>query len=91
MCLDSLLTYKREGARKKTVGVWVRFIMNQPWTAVRCIDSAKSLVCSHRTVEPGVPPSETWSTKLVMPAQLARVNADKEVRKYSAKVTGQYM
>ncbi len=26
---------------------------------------------SHRTVEPGVPPSETWSTQLVMPVQPA--------------------
>ncbi len=26
---------------------------------------------SHRTVKPGVPASETWSTQLVMPAQPA--------------------
>ncbi len=31
----------------------------------------KSLVSSHRTVEPGVPPFETWSTQLVMPVQPA--------------------
>ncbi len=30
-----------------------------------------SLVSSHRTAEPGVPPSETKSTQLVMPAQPA--------------------
>ncbi len=30
-----------------------------------------SLVSSRRTAEPGVPPSETWSTQLVMPAQTA--------------------
>ncbi len=27
---------------------------------------------SHRTVEPGVPPSVTWSTQLVLPAQPVR-------------------
>ncbi len=31
----------------------------------------KCPVSSHRTVDPGVPPSETWSTRLVMPAQPA--------------------
>ncbi len=31
----------------------------------------KCLVSSHRTAEPGVLPSETWSTRLVMPVQPA--------------------
>ncbi len=33
-------------------------------------------VSSHRTVEPGMPPSAAWSTRLVRLAQPARVNGD---------------
>ncbi len=35
---------------------------------------------SHRTAEPGVPPSATWSTRLVVPAQPARVNAATSIK-----------
>ncbi len=37
-------------------------------------DWVKCLVSSHRAVETGVPPSETWSTQLVVPAQSAQVS-----------------
>ncbi len=42
------------------------------------------LVSSHRAVKPGVPPSETWSTQLVMPAQAAPGECR---RKYKAWAT----
>ncbi len=36
----------------------------------------KPQVKSHRTVEPGVPPSETWPTQFVMPVQPTPGEAD---------------
>ncbi len=64
----------------------VRFLVQTSWRPAEdrgnhdCEPSAthdgeravwKCLVNSHRTIEPAVPPSETWSMHLVMPAQPA--------------------
>ncbi len=43
----------------------------------------KALVNSYMTVKPGVPPSETWSTEFVMPAQPAPVNAATSTSKFA--------
>ncbi len=46
-----------------------------------------SLVNTHRVIEPGLPLSVTWSTRLVMSAQLVRVNAATNAGKIETALT----